>query len=535
VPGAGLCRHATNAHEQVDILQVANQHNIESVDYHHAQCLSAHEQIQKLTEEVATLRAALSNAGPADDNRDRTEAVKQKERADYYKGLLNASQQTVDTLSNEALELTEQSDAWKEKMEQAVKELAELKDKNNNRVRGRSPSRAESHVREASLSPFAKAQLALRNNMGPPPRPNNSNADRSHLGERSTRRTHREPSTRRHRADSSTSRHRDMSATPDHLRNERQDTADSNVSHASGRVNPRSDKAVSVDRSIKEPEQFNGTTGFYQWLSQMELKLSSATFQTDADGLRYVRSFLKDSAWNAVNPRIPSVFGKPCPNPFRTVKDMLEWLVERYGEDNTEEKAMTAMANLKQGPRQDFNAFYAKYQEYQAYCPLDGKQEVHRLMTRLNSTFSNKLKDGTEYATEKELVSRCIRLQAQTETGSVSDDTNAGGRGGRNRGGRSDDSGSKPRGSTRLPRSELPNKYRNLPALTADLRAKLIDEKRCFKCRELGHSSRDRTKCPITILEDAHAKKHEALKPNHTDVAADGDPEKDSGNGGATR
>ena len=91
----------------------------------------------------------------------------------------------------------------------------------------------------------------------------------------------------------------------------------------------------------------------------------------------------------------------------------MKLLAERYGEDNTEERTYTAMVALKQADREDFNIFYAKYQEYQVYCPMTDKLEVRRLQGKLNSRFRNKLADGMDIGSLKELVSRCNRLQTQ--------------------------------------------------------------------------------------------------------------------------
>ena len=92
----------------------------------------------------------------------------------------------------------------------------------------------------------------------------------------------------------------------------------------------------------------------------------------------------------------------------------MKLLLERYGEDNTEERVMNAMVTLRQGKKEDFNTFYVKYQEYQAYHPMGtDKQEIHRLQGKLNNRFREKLADGIDYATPQDLVNRCTRLQTQ--------------------------------------------------------------------------------------------------------------------------
>jgi hypothetical protein len=312
-------------------------------------------------------------------------------------------------------------------------------------------------------------------------------------------------------------------------------TYDTTTSSASACVDPTAEKAVTTDKGIKDPKSFDGKEGTFQpWLDQIGMKLVTGKFKTEADGLRYIHSFTEGTVWAALRSRIPSLFGQqPCPSPYTTIDEMMAHLIERYGEDNTEDKAMTAMGKLSQGAREDFNTFYAKYQGYQAYCPLPPAQERHRLQGKLNKTFTDRVEDGTDYPTEKGLVARCVRLQAQISASSSStgaSDTNGGGRGGRTRGGR-DGNGSGSGGrSGNIPNSELPAKYRNLPALTQELRDTLMKASKCFKCRETGHGQRDRAKCPVAIAEDAYKKKD--LKVNQTDVAPKAEP---PGNGSTIR
>ena len=86
-------------------------------------------------------------------------------------------------------------------------------------------------------------------------------------------------------------------------------------------------------------------------------------FRLEEDGLRYVQGFLTGTPWSLVAPRIPSLggWGKPCPYPFPNVDSLIKLLTERYGEDNTEERAINTITSLYQGEKEDFNVFYAKY------------------------------------------------------------------------------------------------------------------------------------------------------------------------------
>jgi hypothetical protein len=223
----------------------------------------------------------------------------------------------------------------------------------------------------------------------------------------------------------------------------------------------------------------------------------------------------------------------------------MQLLTERYGEDNTEERAMTAMVSLRQTDKQDFNLFYATYQEYQAYCPMStDKQEVHRLQSKLNSRFRNKLADGMDIASLKELVSRCTRLQTQWESIDAESTTTRQPRSqSKNRGRRSktDDAPASTAGGgtsakagssiyrVTLPDSELPSEYRNMPPLTSEVRQALRDAGGCYKCRKKGHTGQQREKCPLAILEDAYEKRTGKVN----QVQVEDVPEQ--GNGMATR
>jgi hypothetical protein len=70
-------------------------------------------------------------------------------------------------------------------------------------------------------------------------------------------------------------------------------TDNSNASYASINLDPESSKAIQVNRSVKDPDKFKGKVNtFYLWLTSMTLKLSTAIFRTEGDGLRYVQGFL---------------------------------------------------------------------------------------------------------------------------------------------------------------------------------------------------------------------------------------------------
>jgi hypothetical protein len=198
--------------------------------------------------------------------------------------------------------------------------------------------------------------------MGPPPRLNDR---REPLSRRLSMRCYRDESIIRvacHRETREPSnaplRYRDTRE----LSRQRATTYDTTASRVSACVDPNAEKAITTDKGIKDPKSFNSKEGTFQpWLDQMGMKLVTSKFKTEADGMRYVHGFTEGSVWAALRPRIPPLFGPMCPDPYSTIEEMMSHLSERYGEDNTADKAMTAMGKLTQGPREDFNTFYAKY------------------------------------------------------------------------------------------------------------------------------------------------------------------------------
>jgi hypothetical protein len=499
-----LCNSLRLLQEHNDLLHQSNSRNVKMRERLASQHQDVQERLQQATEKITEL--AQEQDDPQQKSRATAQLSKMKEKNQWYADGMKEKDAVVNKLNNELAQLMTDNDELSTKCDRLKDDITQHAA--NEQARGRTSS----HRRDpsTSLSPYSRAHA-----IGLPPLPDRRNArrtDRSEscAGSEAARRVRRENT-----------------------------AATSNASRASVNLDPESSKAIVVDRSVKDPDNFKGDQNtFYPWLTAMVLKLSTAVFRTEADGLRYVQGFLGGAPWALIAPRVPTLggWGKPCPNPFPDVDSMMKLLAERYGEDNTEERAMTAMVSLKQADKQDFNIFYAKYQEYQAYCPMaTDKQEIHRLQGKLNSRFRDKLIDGTECASLKELVSRCARLQTQWES---MDPPRSESKGRRKR--KDKDDNSAPAAGARksytkvdMPASELPREYRNMPPLTNDLRQSLRDSGGCYKCRKPGHTGNQRDKCPLAILEDAYAVKHPKVNQVEVDTAAEELPS--SGNGTATR
>lgn len=518
-----LCAQLHLLKEHNDLLHQSNTRNKTMREQLTTQHIAAQERLQAATQKITELS---QEQGPQLESRSSAQLAKMKEKNQWYAETMKEKDKSLNTLNNEVASLATDNEELGAECDRLKDDLAVAQAA----ARGRSPTPSHHRDPSTSLSPYSKAH-----NMPPPPKPR-GRVCRSGSRTRSEVAMHRS--------------HRETTA---FSRRDREPTMLSSVAtHASVNVDPTSNKAIQSDRNIKDPDKFKAEAGsFYPWMSAMTLKLSTAIFRSEADGLRYVQSFLAGAPWALVSPRIPTLggWGKPCPNPFTDVDSLMKLLAERYGEDNTEERAMTAMVSLRQADKQDFNLFYAKYQEYQAYCPVaSDKQEIHRLQGKLNSRFRNKLADGMEFSSLQELVSRCVRLQTQwesidAESGRQPHSESKNRRNKRN----DDDTPSGPSGARgsagpsriTLPERELPREFRNLPPLTNDLRQTLRDAGGCYKCRKMGHVSTQREKCPLAQLENAYQQKK--AKVNQVQIQDEDNGQEQhlqqqrSGNGTATR
>jgi hypothetical protein len=261
-------------------------------------------------------------------------------------------------------------------------------------------------------------------------------------------------------------------------------------------------KNILTDRNISGPSKFTGKSeDFYPWIKGLELKLRTSTFKSQLDGLQFVQTFLSGDAYSLTEPRIPSTWGRPCMNPYETVDEMLEHLKDRYGETNTEARYMTKMENLVQNRSESFSAFYSKFQQYRAYLPdMSEKTEMFQLTKKLNTTYKTRIRDGTEFASLKELVRRLQNIENQLEEDK--DDYGQANREGKNRGKGLPSKDGALDEQKKYKLEDIPEKYRKLKALDDTEREKCRKEGRCLRCREKGHLQYQRKECPLGKFTD---------------------------------
>jgi hypothetical protein len=262
-------------------------------------------------------------------------------------------------------------------------------------------------------------------------------------------------------------------------------------------------KTIITDRSISDPPFFDGNKeDFMPWVDKLMQKLSVTTFKTEEVGIRWLLTKLTNSAYRTAAPRVPGPF-KKVSNAFTTVDQMIEQLNEQYGEHDAENKHYTAMSQLMQGPSESFTSFYTKYQAHAPYIGMTpGKQEVLHLKSKLNACYTKDLV-AKSFGTLNSLVVFCTTIendladlearhprQKQTYSTIASAGNKSGSTTTSNNNDRPNDSWKK--------KDPVPEKYRTItwPAPLAEY-GKLLAEKRCAKCHEKGHSTKDREICPL--------------------------------------
>jgi len=259
-----LCSSLRLLQEHNDLLHQSNDRNLKMREQLTLQHADAQEMLQEATAKINEL---AQGQDPQDEARASAQLGKMKEKNQWYAEALKSKDAVVNQLNNDAAGLAQENDDLKDECFRLREELAA----DQQQHRGRSHSRREP---EASLSPYSKAHA-----MGPPPLP------RRDL-ERSNRRQARSESRARSQRDHAQRTRRENTAATDNSRL-------TTTSRASVNLDPESSKAIVVDRSVKDPDKFEGKANtFYPWLTAMTLKLSTATFRTEGDGLRYVQGFL---------------------------------------------------------------------------------------------------------------------------------------------------------------------------------------------------------------------------------------------------
>ena len=273
---------------------------------------------------------------------------------------------------------------------------------------------------------------------------------------------------------------------------------------ASTFTDPDQEKVIITDKATPNPAPFSGQDKDYTinaFVRALEPKLAVTTFRTDKDGLQFVLNLLKGSAWRLCNSRVPATLARgTCYNPFSNIEEMIDELYKRFGTVNTEGEALLAIRQLRQGPNQTFASLHARFLEYRSQLPhLSDAMEMDMLHGMLNETYLLKFASQSPCHTAKEMVEHLTHLDTQLKKTKIilaSSTTSTSGSTRRSEPKTRSNTPTTAPGTRSLSSEDLPEKYRNLPHLTPELRVKLIQENKCLRCRGPGHRQTEAV-CPL--------------------------------------
>jgi putative ubiquitin-RnfH superfamily antitoxin RatB of RatAB toxin-antitoxin module len=279
---------------------------------------------------------------------------------------------------------------------------------------------------------------------------------------------------------------RGLTPSPDATQNRREAT------HFTAQTQPTTATVTMSKLKIPDPEIFYGDRAKYEdWLTKMRVKIRY-NIESDQMAVDYISTRVGGNAFEAVKNHLPG-----SAKPYQNAEEMFKTLTVRFGELDRALKARTKFDTIRQGDSEDFELFYTRFDNCVSLLDLSDSELIHQLKSKLNNRYLSKVNDGTHYQTLPDIVSRCQRL---TYTFAENDAFMP-----RNRNNKPQ---SAPTGCSQQPRTGqaatpnttarvvFPEKYKNLPKLTPELRLWCDKERRCYSCREKGHNSIDST-CPL--------------------------------------
>lgn len=428
--------------------------------------------------------------------RDAQRLAESKDKAKQYRGHWqtaktqnNKLQSNINDLNEKVLDL----DALEKENEELKSKLADRE------TRGR--RRNVSVVSDASSM---TRELAALNRPDTPDEPTEGEElERAELAHREemerTLRAHNEETDRLRAELSAARRLRPLST----RRGEREGTEDTSASSSSVRINNKLDGASYTDKHAQKPKTFdNDKIDFHEWIQTLELNLNSSSFRTEEDGMRHILGFTTGIPNSVLRSRVPTRFGQQCPNPFKSTDDMIKFMFDMYGKVNNHAKAFNGMSKLRMKNDETFSEFFVRYQEFSSWLGFDDANQVYTLRSKLSSRYSSRLADGVAISSFALLVERLYNMEEQFAEHDCnhrpSTDSKAG-TGKASATTKKTPAAPKSSGPDYLKTNpNIPEKYKNLPALTDAEREKCRVERRCMRCREQGHVQSDYDKCPLS-------------------------------------
>ncbi|SMR62520.1 unnamed protein product [Zymoseptoria tritici ST99CH_1E4] len=243
-----------------------------------------------------------------------------------------------------------------------------------------------------------------------------------------------------------------------------------------------------MDKRFPGPGIFDGTTPEYCfWRRAPKSRLEAACDATTpfTKMIAYVQSCTTGEPWRTIN-----INTNGRHRDWTRIEDMFQEFDAYYGVHDVLLKAKTALSVLKQGKVELLSKYVL---DNRSLCQeAEEKLDTHSLWLTLNNKYKHELKRDTRLP----FHDFCIKARLLEDNWkSIVDTTPANpGRGAGDNAGRGRGSTRGGRGGGNVGRGAavrlIPMRYKNLGVLDDAGRKKLIDERRCFRCRETGY---DRT------------------------------------------
>lgn len=280
-------------------------------------------------------------------------------------------------------------------------------------------------------------------------------------------------------------------------------------------------RGMEIGKGVPDPKHFKNDDdpNFDSWYSSVLLKLTVATFRTEADGLRFVYGWTQGDPQRSIKPRIP-VPGQQSFNEFKTGEELLDWMTRQYGTRNEGTKAMVDIATCKQEQGETFVAFHARYSKLRAWMSWTDETELMLFRNRLNrkyfiKTFGDREVDR-RLDSMQDVIEECTaldesfyetdRLYPQKERPRGNGNSNSnGGQNNQNNGNAVASAAAGVAGAlVQRPlqyagtkkKEDLPTHLQNLPTLNREQREDLKKQGKCYRCRTGSHVSTN-PECPM--------------------------------------
>ncbi|RKF61640.1 hypothetical protein OnM2_040066 [Erysiphe neolycopersici] len=244
-----------------------------------------------------------------------------------------------------------------------------------------------------------------------------------------------------------------------------------------------------------------------EWVDKFlgQIKTHEIWFFNEDRKLTYLMRHLTNAPYNLLKSKYDER-ARTNPAHGRTLSDALAELDRAFRAYDTRRDAKTKLETLRMSNQDSFGDFFAKFQIQINKLDYHDDDKIDELKARLNGRFAGKIISGRK-ETYEELVNQCFTLDSELKMYDAKR-TNSSTNGSRYLGGSSTPKPNVDHATVELGKSFKPlsqmtlkelKEYRNSLPRSMTIKQRLIDEKRCHRCMQKGHTGLDQN-CPFNRL-----------------------------------